>query len=335
LRFNGGLTGTNSEFGQGKGSPTPAPAATRFSVVEQGPILTALEAVHAEGPLAKTRITLFSGLDRIEIANTPDRSRMPRADVATNSRYFAFTFPLALQRPTARFETAAGWLDPGADTIEGAFRGAHVPQHVIDLSEGDYGVAFASPDVYSHSFGGFPGAAASFPPENPTIVSTYIRYADEAILKGNTTGTVTVEPGAPAQWDVRYALRPHARAFDPVADARFGWEVSTPLLAAVAPAGQGILTEPSRSFFSVDAPNVLITALQRADFGEGLIVQLQEIARKEARVTLRSEVFPVVAAWETTPVQDDLQPLRVCDDRALTLHMRPAQIRTLRQVVGE
>jgi hypothetical protein len=310
FEFNRMIQGTNLQwfFGVNDAVPDP-PTSPTVTLSVAGPVAAVLNVTRLGHPHAGAKLILYAGLDRIDIVNTPDRSQMLFASLADNSRYYGIAFPFDLAPgAVARVDTAAGWYDPGVDTVPGAYRSAFGIQNCVDLSEAGYGVTVATPDVYIHAFGGFQNG--TFPPPNPTLVSTFIRYGDEADILGSATGTVTVEPGASPQWDLLYSIRPHARGFDPVADARFGWEACTPMQCKVVPAaGGGVLTSNSEGFLRVSAPNVIITGIKKADFGDGLIVTMQEIAGAPSTpLTLSSDVLWFSAVQPVTPLEADAGP---------------------------
>jgi len=310
--FNRSIVATNSEYfgGNSRTVPDPIPA---VSTAMSGPVATSLKITSSNHPVAKAEIILYEGLDRIDIVDTVNRNKMERGTIENNSVYYGFTFPFNLREFTARIETAAGWLDPGIDSMRGSYKRSHVLQHCIDISEVDYGITFATPDVYVHSFNTFQNPNGTFPPSEPTVVSTFIRKSDECELKDGTIGYVIVEPGSNPQWDLHYSLRPHASGFDAVREARFGWEVCTPMFGKELPAGSGemMLTADFQSFFSVDAANVVITSIKKANFGNGLIIKLQEIARSPStEVVLSSDYFDrLYSARETTPLEEDIRTL--------------------------
>lgn len=311
VRFNQSSTATNLEQFFGVSNPVPDPASSTVSVTATGPVAVTLRIENATHAISATEITLYEGLDRIDILNTPDRSKMTYANYDTNSRYYAMVFPFNLISSRVRVDTPAGWLDPAStETLAGSYIGAHTPQHGVDLSENGYGVTFATPDVFSHSFGGIqtPGYTPSLA---PTVYSRFIRYGNECKLKGGAIGTVNAEPGTSPRWDIRYALRSHTRAFDAVAEARFGWEVCTPASARyVTAAANAKLITDSCSFIRVDKPNVVISSVKRADFGAGLILTLQEIGEQPmTEVMVQSDVLSFNRVTETTPLETDLQDL--------------------------
>jgi alpha-mannosidase len=310
--FNRSIVATSSEYFRGNSHTVPDPVVI-VSTAMSGPVAASLKITNSNHPVAKVEIILYEGLDRIDIVNTVDRNKMERGTIQNNSVFYGFTFPFNLRGFTARIETAAGWLDPGIDSMAGSYKRSHVLQHCIDISEAEYGITFATPDVYVHSFNTFQNPRGTFPPSEPTVVSTFIRKSDECELKGGATGYVIVEPGSDPQWDLHYSLRPHASGFDAVREARFGWEVCTPMFGKELPAGSGemMLTADSQRLFSVDAANVVITSIKKANFGNGLIIKLQEIARSPStEVVLSSDYFDrLYSVRETTPLEEDIRAL--------------------------
>lgn len=305
-QFNRMIQASNGQWFFGLNSVVSNPVASPvFTVTRNGPVAASLRVTRAGHPHADAEVTLYDGLDRIDIVDTPDRSNMLYAAVTDNSRYYGLTFPFNLTNAEARIDTAAGWCNPRTDMLAGSYKGAFAIQNGLDLSETGYGVTLATPDVTTHAFGGFQGNGV-FPPPNPTVVSTFIRYADEAYIKpAGKIGRVTDEPGASNRWDLYYAVHPHIRGFDAVADARFGWEICSPLQGRVVAASPGgVLGGSALTFLTVDVPNVLITSIKKAEFGTGLIVKLQEIGGvKSNRVTLTSEAFGFARVQPVTPLE--------------------------------
>ena len=333
--FNRIVTATNSDYFFGTVKPVADATAPVIAPAMNGPVAASLRVVNGAHPLAASEIILYDSLDRIDFVNTPDRDQMAYAPHSVNSLLYGFTFPLNLSGYTPRVDTAAGWLNPVTESLSGSYTGAYAVQHGVDLSEPGYGVTFAAPDVFVHSFGAY--QCYSYPPAEPTIVSTFVRYQDECLLQGGATGSVVVEPGAAPQWDLRYSMRPHLRGFDAVADARFGWESGTPLMARHLPVGAaGPLNAARLGFFTVSAPGVVVTSIKKADFGTGIIVKLQEVGRTAVpSATLTSGYFGVTGAWNSTPLEEDIAPVPVTGGNSIELSFAPAEIKTLRLAISD
>jgi alpha-mannosidase len=307
--FNRSIVATNGEYFFGNYHTVANPTSV-VSTGMSGPVAASLKIANSSHPVAGVEIVLYEGLGRIDVINTVDRTQMEMGTLSNNSVYYGFTFPFNLSSYTARIETAAGWMNPGTDSIAGSYKDSHGIQHGVDISEGSYGITLACPDVYIHSFTKFQNGGGVFPPPQPTIVSTFIRKSDETQLKGGGTGYVIVEPGASSQWDLHYSFKPHTGSFDAVREGRFGWEVGTPMLGRQLPAaGGGALSENSQSFFSVDASNIIITDVKKANFGSGLIVKLQEIAKTaDTPVALSSDFSgKFYRVFKTTPLEKNIE----------------------------
>jgi alpha-mannosidase len=86
-----------------------------------------------------------------------------------------------------------------------------------------------------------------------------------------------VEPGLGNRYQFDYAIGAAQSAFDPVAAMRFGWSFDVPFVAVYAP----FSPVASRSFFSVDQPNVRIDTVKQAENSKTkreFIIRLQEVA---------------------------------------------------------
>jgi alpha-mannosidase len=327
--FGRAIKGTNTEYFYGINQTVTDAVSPSIATRLNGPVAASIRVTNTSHPLAASEIVLYDALDHIDLVNTPDRRFMDYAPHSVNTMLYGFTFPFSLSNYTPRIDTAAGWLNPVTDSIAGSFASQHADQHGVDLSEANYGITLCTPDVMVHAFGGF--QCWTYPPAEPTVVSTFIRYVDETLLRGGAMGYVIVEPGSSPQWDLRYALRPHLRGFDSVADARFGWEVCTPLIAQYLPAGPGgIFGSDSRALFTVSAPNVVITDIKKADYGSGMIVKLKEIAGTSASATFASWHFGIAGAWLTTPLEENLAPASVTAGQTISLSMAPGELVTLR-----
>jgi alpha-mannosidase len=139
------------------------------------------------------------------------------------------------------------------------------------------------------------------------LISNLIRKIDEIPLHDNVVGMNHSEPGTDPRWNVRFALAPHAGAFDPVRDLRTGAGFCAPLVARTLPsAGKDspFASLANKPLFSLSAPNVVVTEIKQAEFGEGWIIRMQEIAAKATKTDFLS-CFAFQSAREASPVEAD------------------------------
>ena len=84
------------------------------------------------------------------------------------------------------------------------------------------------------------------------------------------------------------------------------------------------------SLVAVDAPNIVIETVKRAEDGNGVIVRLYESHRRRGEVTLTTG-FPLAAAWRTNLLEENQTEL-ACADNQVRLTVKPYEIVTLRVV---
>ena len=264
-----------------------------------------------------TRIALYDALDRVEIRNTLDPTRMPFPGGNNNwhdSYYFAFPFNISKDGLKVRRGGQRYFDTLPDDYLPGARRDSVSTQHLIGLTDGKASALLAHRQAYHWVFSGFvstkvrpQNAPAEFPamytgkfplPE-ATLYSRAVRQGNQADT--NDMGIInipSVEPGRTDLMVFEYAIAGGA-AFDPVRAWRMGADFNVPLRAqyvGVAPA------QPVRGFFSIDQPNVQIvvvkTLSENVNRGEvtsaplsprvfkSFIIRLQEFAGRSAKATI-------------------------------------------------
>ena len=98
------------------------------------------------------------------------------------------------------------------------------------------------------------------------------------------------------RYSFRYSLRSHEGDWRKGDCARFGWaNADSFIVDNVHGRKDGPLAPDTMSFCSVDKPNVMLTALKRAEDGDGIIIRLIETQGKK---TTASVTLPQVAIKE-------------------------------------
>ncbi len=288
---------------------------------ETGPVFDSIYVDFGEDfPISFCAYRLYHDVDQVTILDTLNRAALPFTSRSENSKHGSIIFPFALTETTARYDTAAGWLDPAKDTLKGSYTGMFAVQHGVDISEAEYGVLIGTPDVYSHAV-----------KSNGTVFSNVLRYVDEALLEDGSIGTVSAEPGAPDRWSVRYIFRPHRRAFDPERESLTAWETATPLVAMIASGPRSAGAEwTGESLLSIDASNVIAVAIKGANNGDGAIVKLHEIGGQSTGAVIRvHNAIPVGTTSESTPLEDYGPHLGAAGQRVFVT-LDPWEIKTIR-----
>ena len=243
-------------------------------------------------------VVLFSGSRRVDFITTVDwqesasmlRTSFP-VDVAATEATCEIQFG-SIRRPTHR------------NTPADAAKFEVCAHKWVDLSDRGYGVALLNDCKYGHRVHG-------------SILDLDLlrspAYPDPMADRGRHCFT--------------YSLYPHAGDHVIGAVARAGYELNVPLRPLSSTVGDGPLPQ-STSWFEIQAPNIIVETVKRAEDGRGLIVRLYEAAGASTRTVLRCGLAPALAA-STNLIEEDERPLEIAGS-AVELAFRPFEIRTLR-----
>jgi alpha-mannosidase len=152
--------------------------------------------------------------------------------------------------------------------------GLEVPaQKWVDVTDGKVGIALLNKTKYGHSY------------SNGDLRITLMRSAGDPDIYPNL-----------GKFNISYSLFPHAGDWKNGVLAE-GEDFNVPVYAAEPPSlalAKAHATRPEEaSFFSVDAPGVLLSGIKQSEDGKELIVRLAEMEGKPTTVTLN---VPVAAA---------------------------------------
>lgn len=142
---------------------------------------------------------------------------------------------------------------------------------------------------------------------------------------------VTPDPEADiGMHTISYALYPHAGDWRAADTPRRGAEFNAPPYIVTPGAHDGELPA-AFSFFSADADNVMLTAVKRAEDGDGIILRLVETEGRKAttRITLP---WSIASAFDVNLIEDPVPsatPIAV-ESAALSLELGPFEIRTVK-----
>jgi alpha-mannosidase len=156
-------------------------------------------------------------------------------------------FPLAISSPEATYEIQYG-------NIRRPSRGEeHVAQKWVDVSDRDYGVSLLNDSRYGYDV------------KNNVIRLSLLRSPVSPAYLTDEIGVHTI----------RYSLSPHRSGWQDGDTVRRGYELNYPLFAHLTDSHAGELP-PTHSFLSVEAENVIVEALKKAEDSDDLILRLYE-----------------------------------------------------------
>ena len=326
--------------------------------VRKGKVMTELVVDRERSSFPTTVVTLYNGVDRVELRNELDPTRFPFPGGGNNwsdSYYFAFPFNIAKDFKVMR--GGQKWFDKLPDDyLPGARRDSVSTEHLIGFTDGRATALVAHRQAYHWIYPSYvstkvrpKGAPAEFPailtgkfplPE-ATIYSRAVRFGEQADTHDLGIYNIwTTEPGVTGNMVFEYAFA-DSGAFDTLRAWRMGSDFNLPLRA------EYVVSRPqalSMSFFTVDQPNVDIVDIKSLTdtvihgevssapldppVNESFIIRLQEFTGKRTRVVIqlprRLSAASIVSITEDRKVGDvdSISPLTVPINPYQTLTVR-------------
>lgn len=330
--------------------------------IERGAIIARAIIERPRSAFPRTVITLYDDLDRLDLRNEIDASRLPfvaNGKTWHDSYFFVFPFALDAASLVVRPEGQRGFLRLPDDYLPGARRDGVTSQHVIALSDKQGTIALAHQQSFYFAFHGyvrtargsgavaFPAVfAGKWPLERATLFAKAFRYGTQSDTEdAGVVNIETVEPGLGHRHVFDYSLASFAQ-FDPATSTRFGWELNVPLRSVYVPA---VPEEARRSFFGVDQSNVLILAIKPSGTNDlsgmvtstplapranrTFILRLQEIAGRRTRVRV---ALPIgLSAARVLSLDEDRVVQASIPTNPLTAELGPHEIVTVEIEITE
>jgi len=274
--------------------------ASSVEVIESGPLRATLE----------IRRTILSSpcVQRMSITqDSPQITFDTTIDWQERHVFLKAAFPVDILSPRATYEIQWGNVERPThrNTSWDWARFETCAQKWVDLSEGNYGVSLLNDCKYGHDIH-----------ENVMRIS---------LLRGTTHPDPEADLG---EHRFTYALLPHAGDWRSHTAAA-AYALNDPL-RALHGRGKG---PRDGHWFAVDADNIVIETVKRAEDGNGVILRLYEYQRERAPVTLQTG-FEVEAAYITNLLEEDQTALTV-EGSTVTLPMvTPYEIVSVRVVPG-
>jgi len=267
-------------------------------VESQGPVTTTLKVVAGGSPPHQTRVTLISGVDRIEIEGKI---------TANFNNAVGYTSTFDLPGMTMRHEEAGAILQvarvsQGGDYADQNARTDYLTMnHFVDLSTADRGVVLSN---WDSSFFVAGNSTVS------TLDSTTPKVRAMVGFRVNSFGIPN--QGGDASFLNRYALKTHG-AYDPAASMRLAMEHQNPLVAARVTGGTSApINSLNYSYLQILAPSQLLWSLKPAEEGiqAGLIARVWNLSASSHQLMMMASYFPVSGAKVTSHVETNLGPVQ-------------------------
>ncbi len=330
-RFNRLASNTRAEIQAGSGPVQAAVGGASIAVRSAGPLLAELEVTRTGTPHVTTIYRLGRGEDRVEFTNLLNRGLTPYVSNSIGFRWYTFTLPFNLHDLSIRSETTTRFLDyPGDSFPRDHYFDWHNVEHTLGIFDAEGGILYALDSVDAHHLERF----KQLPPATPTlgtglVLSRILNRIDEYEFADGSIGPFSMEPDTGPILGYTHHLRGVGATFDPVTASRFGFEaLNAPLARYVAPQG-GDLPAEAASFFSVDAPGVLLYTVKQADDADGVILRMTELTGTPTVARVASGVFDLSAPLLVEQDEEAGVPLPM-DGNDVVVEMAPCMTATVR-----
>lgn len=339
-------------------SRVPAPLAPTITV-KKGKQITQIVVDRSRSAFASTAIRIYEDLERVDISNRLDGSRLPFPGGSNNwSDSYYFSFPFALSKENLKvMRGGQKWFDTLPDDyLPGARKDSVTTQHLIGLTDGKFSVMLAHRQAFHFAYAGFVNAkllprgapqefpamyTGKFPLPEATVYSRALRNTEQADTHDlGVVNMSTVEPGLGKQHVFDYAVRGDDQ-WDAVRSWRFGAEFNLPLRAVYVDVPP---VQTSQSFFGVDQSNVQIVVVKPLSdtvihgevsatpldpqLNKRFTIRLQEFAGRATQVKIN---FPVaIKSASRLNLTEDVELEKITTLSPLTIQVGPFSTTTIR-----
>lgn len=282
----------------------------KLKVLENGPVRATLQVTSTFG--SSSLVQQFS-----LYADQPYLESRVTVDWHEQLKVLKLRFPVAVNRPKAVYEVPFGVIERPADGDE------EPGLHWVDVS-GDRA------DANGHVVGGAFDAGDNRPREDCTLGLTLVNDAKYSYdVTGSHLHLTVLRSPVYAHHDPKvleedeayrytdqgvqtftYRLAPHTGGWQSGKGPRLGQELNTPLMAAFEGNHPGKLPN-EWSLMSIDVPNVLLSAVKRAEDDDGTVVRVYEAYGQScrARFTLAGR-----CSWECELGPFEVKSFHVSDN---------------------
>ena len=273
-------------------------------------------------PSITQTVTLYDGIDRIDIVNEVVKDPHGRGGNATEDVFYTFPFNVD-GGYEIRYDLPVGNTAEG-DQVYGTSHDWYTVNKWTSVCGDDgYNMVLASPNTALMQFG-----------ERRTELWDFDYVSKKPYLYSwlfNNMWQTNFQQDQPGYADFRYSISSNTAGRDMEQNNRFGWEISTPLQATVV---DGTAQKASDSYFKIDNSNVTVSTMKAAEAnGEGMILRFTEVAGKGGTVNV---TLPYSAAiTETDIIENNLTGGVTASGTTFTFTVEPYEFKTFRIVKSD
>lgn len=270
-----------------------------IEVVDSGPLSAAVEMTRSfSKSKIRQKMVIYADSPRIDFETWVDWHE--------DHKCLKVSFPVDVNATTARYEIQFGNVErpTHANTSWDVARFEVCGHKWADLSDQDFGMSLLNDCKYGHRTKG------------NDMRLTLLRAPKEPDQQADMGEHVFT-----------YSIIPHAGSYIDAQAVRRGYELNVPLRTVIAKAEKGSMPS-SKSFFSVDAEDVVLETVKKAEKGEGTILRFYECHGMRADATVTVDL-PFKHVVECDLMEDKIGEVASMDG-AFSFEAKPFEIRTFR-----
>jgi alpha-mannosidase len=277
----------------------PNPETVSVEVLEEGPVRATVRVTRTTGDSTLTQdISVWRSLPRIDVAT--------HADWHEKRTLLKTAFPVDISSRKATYEIQFGAIERPThwSTTQDRARFEVTGHRWIDLSENGYGVSLLNDCKYGFD-----------------VHDNVMRIS---LLRSTVNPDTEADMGE--HW-FTYSLYPHEDSWQSAETVRRAYELNVPLVARATDSHAGVAPAVS-SLLSVDAVNVVVDTVKKAEDSDALIVRLYEAHGARGSVTLSFGDTPV-SITECDLMEENDTPVSP-EGNDVVFNISPWEIRTFK-----
>jgi alpha-mannosidase len=254
--------------------------AAQISIKEAGPLVVSLLA-RSDAPGANSlqrEVMLVAGEDQVRITNTIDKKAIGTKEAVH------FVFPFKVPGAQVHYSIPAGSITAEADQLPYSNRNWYTLQRWADVSNGNRGVTWSSPDAPLFQIGGLTTEGLLGSLENS---DKWIKYMEQSPLIAswvmNNLWHTNFRRDQEGVTTFHYYIQAHG-SYNALQANEQGLNAHQPLVVSAATGG----VEESL-FFNISSPDVYVESMQPAKDGQGVILELVNSADHKTTVLINSK----------------------------------------------
>lgn len=241
----------------------------KVSVIDEHPIRLLLKINRDNQLFEETNLILWSGIDRIDISQTIDMTKLQETDILEE---YGLQFPVSIDSQEERVEIIGGYLNPDKDRFPGINHDAFSIRRSVAIYNDNNCVNWATADsrVINIRKDG----------DNTCLISNIVNNFPKNWNRNQDNSGKMIS---------RYSLNFQDDGFNPAFTSRSGWEFWTEAIAFHTWLN---INDTEKSYFSCDNENIIILTIKPSDdYNKWCIDLINVNPNKTEKAAIKSEFF--------------------------------------------